>query len=140
MDFIDESSDEETFQAEEAPRQNARIQTFRRFLAEWKKRQLDTILGENQDTLLLNSYSKKMSILYYILKESIENETPLDLDDETLQDAIGELSTLTPHEKTLLLDTLFRDLVEFRFTYDTDLIDNFRTDEALSKNILPNDN
>jgi hypothetical protein len=118
--------------------ESARVDTFRKALSSWKKNELDTTIGEEQDTLLLNAYTKKTADLYYSLKSYIENNTSLSVTDETLNEALGDPTTLTMDERIQILQSLFRDLIEFRFTYDTTLINSFTSEEALDTNIIPN--
>ena len=118
--------------------ESARVDTFRKAISSWKKNQLDTTIGENQDTLLLNAYTKKTADLYYALKSYIENNTSLSVTDEALSEALGDPTTLTMDERIQILQTLFRDLIEFRFTYDTTLINSFTPEEVLDTNIIPN--
>jgi regulator of replication initiation timing len=116
--------------------ESARVDTFRKAISSWKKNQLDTTIGEEQDTLLLNAYTKKTADLYYSLKNYIENNTALSVTDNTLNEALGDPTTLTMDERIQILQSLFRDLIEFRFTYDTTLINSFRSEEALDTNII----
>jgi hypothetical protein len=116
--------------------ESTRVDTFRKAISSWKKNQLDTTIGEEQDTLLLNAYTKKTADLYYSLKNYIENNTALSVTDDTLNEALGDPTTLTMDERIQILQSLFRDLIEFRFTYDTKLINSFRSEEALDTNII----
>lgn len=116
--------------------ESTRVDTFRKAISSWKKNQLDTTIGEEQDTLLLNAYTKKTADLYYSLKNYIENNTALSVTDNTLNEALGDPTTLTMDERIQILQSLFRDLIEFRFTYDTTLINSFRSEEALDTNII----
>ena len=58
--------------------------------------------------------------------------------DEALKGALGDPTTLSMDERIQILQSLFRDLIEFRFTYDTTLINSFTPEEVLDTNIISN--
>ena len=145
-------SDEEIDYSSET---NGKIDDFRKALSQWKQNQVDSILGENQDTLILNEYLKKTGKLYNQLQSHIEMGVPLDTTTKTRGGAatfaaqtntdLQEILTFMPDTanldrdtRTQLLHILFRDLVEFPFTYDTQYTNSLQKDEAFNTNILSN--
>ena len=116
-----------------------RLAQFRRVLSAWKQKELNGILGNNQDTLALNLYSKKTVQVYYALKDYIDEGSALTINEPELTDVLGDPETLTMDERFQILQSLFRDLIEFRFTYDTELINSFNPEEKLNTNIVPNE-
>ena len=130
-------SDEEIDFSEET---NVKIDEFRMALSKWKQNHVDSILGENQDTVVLNAYLKKTGGLYNQLQQHIEMGKPLQLNSEVeeILEFLPETSTLDENTRTQLLHILFRDLIEFPFTYDTHHTNSMKKEEAFDTNILSN--
>jgi hypothetical protein len=133
-------SDDENVEIESMPSPNSeRLAKFRRVLSAWKQKELNDIIGENQNTLALNAYTKKTADVYYALKDYIDEGSALTINEPELTDVLGDPETLTLDERLQILQSLFRDLIEFRFTYDTELINSFNPEEKLNTNIVPNE-
>ncbi len=116
------------------------LRTVRAALAQWKHSQLQSSVKEEQDTTKLNIYLKQSANAYHMMKEYL-NTDARSIPDSTLQpilQAIGDKRLLTEEEEMLLLDYLFRDLIEYPFTYNMSLINSFKTTNALNTNIVPN--
>jgi hypothetical protein len=117
---------------------NTHTDTFREALSRWKQNQVDSILGENQDTIILNTYLKKARTLYSMFHDYIELGKPL-VEDNNIQELVSSLpSEMDMDTRITILHYLFRDLVEFPFTYDTVYTNSLKTEEALNTNILSN--
>jgi hypothetical protein len=117
---------------------NTHTDKFREALSRWKQNQVDSILGENQDTIILNTYLKKARTLYSMLHDYIELGKPL-VEDNSIQELVSSLpSEMDMDTRITILHFLFRDLVEFPFTYDTIYTNSLNTEEALNTNILSN--
>lgn len=115
------------------------IQTVRGAIAKWKQMQLINSVGDEQDTTKLNSYLKLTALAHENLKDylTMNRSQP----DPLLRDivlAIGPVSGLTSEEMMLLDDYIFRDLVEYPFTYNTNLINSFEKRNVLNTKIVPN--
>lgn len=118
---------------------DAYLRNVRGVLATWKQAQLAGTVQDDQDTTKLNGYLKLTALAYQMLKEYLDRPT-LQLDPmlREIVDAIGPVSGLTSEETMLLEDYLFRDLVEYPFTYNTRLINSFETRNVLATKIVPN--
>lgn len=116
---------------------NEHADNFRRILSEWKQSQLDALIGEDQDTLKLNAYLKKASDTYASMKEYIEDNKKGSIDKQLIE-ALGDPREFSTDTRINILHTLFRDLVEFPFTYDTTLINSFDGEEVLHTEIVGN--
>jgi hypothetical protein len=115
------------------------IRNVRGTIAKWKQQQLVNTVQEDQDTTKLNSYLKLTALAHQMLKDYVDTNKPQN--DPLLRDivsAIGPVSGLTSEEIMLLDDYLFRDLVEYPFTYNTQLINSFEKRNALNTKIVPN--
>lgn len=115
------------------------IRNIRGAVAKWKERQLLNTVQEEQDTTKLNGYLKLTALAHEMLKEYIDSRSSQT--DPLLRDivnAIGPVSGLTSEELMLLEDFLFRDLIEYPFTYNTTLINSFEKRNVLNTKIVPN--
>lgn len=138
---MDSDSENSVSSAENIPNYNQNDQTadaFRMALSQWKQKQLDTILGDKQNTTALNAYLKKTKDLYERMKNFIEKNTSSGNIDSELLTTIGNPANFSTNTRINILHTLFRDLIEFPFTYDKTLINSFTDEEALETNIIPN--
>lgn len=117
---------------------NVEADNFRKALSKWKQTQLENIIGEDQDTLALNSYLKRTSEQYEDMKNYIEENKKSDRLDKELLAMVGNPQEFSTDTRINILHTLFRDLIEFPFTYDTVLINSFNEDEAVKRNIVGN--
>lgn len=133
----DYDSDEDIDYSKET---NTKVEDFRRKLSEWKQTQVDSILGENQDTMILNAYLKKSGSIYNDFQDHIELGKPLSGKSgaEEILAFLPDLSSLDVDTRIQLLHILFRDLVEFPFTYDTKYTNSLQKEEAFDTNILSN--
>lgn len=131
-------SETETEYVEEERTTNVKDIHFRETLTTWKKKQLEDILKENQNTLALNSYLQKTAEIYDSLKNYIEGRTKEIPVEKALVEDLGNPLSFDLDTRIRLLHTLFRDLIEFPFTYDTKLINSFTKEDILNTNILPN--
>jgi hypothetical protein len=111
---------------------------FRVAVSKWKEEQLDTILGDTQNTVALNTYLKKTKETYEAMKNYIEGIGLADHIDESLRTALGNPSDFSTDTRINILHTISRDLIEFPFTYDTALINSFQPDETLETEIIAN--
>ena len=119
---------------------NQFVRDIRASLAEWKQEQLLTTTQDDQNTLKLNDYLKVTGLAYQMLKKYIDShgKAPVDPVLHTIVDTIGPLDTLSLEDQLLLEDALFRDLVEYPFSYNRSLINSFEPRNVLSTKIIPN--
>ena len=116
------------------------LRTVRAALAQWKHTQLQTSVKDEQDTTKLNVYLKQTANAYYQMKDYLNTDANT-VSDPSLQDLlqiIGDKRLLSQEEEMLLQEYLFRDLIEYPFTYNTSLINSFKTTNALNTKIVPN--
>lgn len=117
------------------------IRAVRAVLAKWKETQLANSVGDDQDTTKLNTYLKLTALAHQKLQEYLTSTTTRPQTDPLLRElvnAIGPVSGLTSEESMLVEDALFRDLVEYPFTYNTRLINSFEQRNAVTTKIVPN--
>ncbi len=88
----------------------------------------------------LNDYIQMASMAYYMLKDYLDSDGKSTVDPilKPILDVIGPPSELTDEERLILDSYLFRDLVEYPFTYNTSLINSFDEIDVLNTNIVPN--
>lgn len=135
---MDSDSDYDSDRDQDYDSTNAQTEKFRAALSRWKQNQVDTILGENQDTIILNTYLKKARSLYTMLSDHIEQGKPI-IEEESIQEVLSALpSEMDTDTRITILHSLFRDLVEFPFTYDTVYTNSLQKEEVLNTNILSN--
>lgn len=116
------------------------IQNVRASIAKWKQSQLLNTVQDDQDTTKLNGYLKVTAFAYEMLKGFLDSQGKQQMDPNLtgIAQAIGPISGLTSEELMLLEDYLYRDLVEYPFTYNLRLINSFDKRNALNTNIVPN--
>jgi len=116
-------------------RREANKNDFRAKILEWKKKQIDNVTRESQDTTVLNKYLRDSADLYKTIKDKLEGRTEL----------IGgggidyNLNVSSGMERANLLSAAYSDLVEFPFTYSKNLINSFpKTNSLEHAEIIPN--
>lgn len=115
------------------------IRNVRGAIAKWKQAQLLNSVQEDQDTMKLNAYLKLTVFAHQMLKDYIHSKRQqIDPLLRDIVNAIGPVSGLSSEELMLLEDFLFRDLVEYPFTYNTNLINSFEKRNAVNTKIVPN--
>ena len=115
------------------------IRNVRATVATWKQTQLLDSLQDDQDTTKLNGYLKLTALAHQMLKDYVtSNKSQSDPLLRDIVNAIGPISGLTSEELMLLEDSLFRDLVEYPFTYNTNLINSFEKRNTFNRKIVPN--
>lgn len=116
------------------------IETLRDSIAKWKQDQLLESVHDDQDTTKLNSYLKLTGLAYEMLKSYLDSQgkQPFDPILQPIVNAIGPISGLSSEDAMFLEYYLFRDLVEYPFTYNTRLIDSFEKKNILDTKIIPN--
>jgi len=116
------------------------LQDIRSSLKLWKQTQLVELTKEAQETMKLNDYIQMASMAYYMLKDYLDSDGKSTVDPilKPILDVIGPPSELTDEERLILDSYLFRDLVEYPFTYNTSLINSFDEIDVLNTNIVPN--
>lgn len=116
------------------------VRNVRKTVLQWKQKQLLSSLQDEQDTMKLNEYIKLTALTHEMLKKYIKSDgkSPVDPILSDIVQSIGSPSSLTPEEEMLIEDSLFRDLVEYPFTYNTALINSFDKRNVLNTNIVPN--
>lgn len=140
-----DSSDYEETPSEQTTR-DSRIEEFRQRLAAWKKQHLDTITKNNQHTTALNTFTNNCSDLYFLLRDVLEGRPPSEtLRNHSLWKQIGGqqngfFPVRSAMDRTELNHVIFRDLVEFPYTFNTKLINSFpRRDSLEDAEIIPNE-
>lgn len=116
------------------------LRNFRSVLAKWKQDQLQDITQDYQDTMKLNLYIQLTGKAYNLLKDYLNKQNRYKVDSllESIVDAIGPVEELSMEEQMLVEDALTHDLLEYPFTYNTNLIDKFDKRNILNTNIIPN--
>jgi len=116
-------------------RREANKNDFRAKILEWKRKQIDNVTRESQDTTVLNKYLRDSADLYKTIKDKLEGRTEL----------IGgggidyNLNVSSGMERANLLSAAYSDLVEFPFTYSKNLINSFpKTNSLEHAEIIPN--
>lgn len=140
------SSDEETetyppISQEERDLRQERVHEIRSIVLAWKKKLLNAMTKDNQDTLVLNSFRNELVSLFYLLRDTMEGYDPTpELKSHEVWVLIKEYFPLHDGiERIDLTQTLHRDLVEFPFTFNTKLINAFLKKNSLQDaEILPN--
>lgn len=116
------------------------VRNVRKTVLQWKQKQLLSSLQDEQDTMKLNEYIKLTALTHEMLKKYIKSDGKSSVDPilSDIVQSIGSPSSLTPEEEMLIEDSLFRDLVEYPFTYNTALINSFDKRNVFNTNIVPN--
>jgi hypothetical protein len=116
------------------------IDKVRQEITAFKISELQSSIEEDQDTEKLNGYLKITSLAYEMLKRYVDTNGASQLDP--LLRRIGIVlrngKGLTQEEKMLVKEYLFRDLIEYPFTYNSVLINSFDKSEVFNTNIIPN--
>ena len=116
------------------------LRNVRAAVAKWKHSYLQTSVKDDQDTTKLNLFLQQTANAYHTLKEYLDSPTA-SISDPSLQiilEAIGDKHALSQDDEMMLQDYLFRDLIEYPFTYNTSLINSFERTDVLNTNIVPN--
>lgn len=116
------------------------LRNIRGVLGQWKQQQLTNAIHEEQDTTKLNEYIKMTSLAYDMLQEYVKSngKSRMDVSLGDIFRAIGSVENLNREERMLLQEYLFRDLIEYPFTYNTSLINSFQKRNAVNTNFVPN--
>ncbi len=124
----------------EMTQSDAFIRKVRDSLAKWKQTQLMNSTQDDQDTTRLNDYLKVTAVAYDMLIQYLDSDGQKKVDSSLypILHSLGHLSSMTREQEILLREYLFRDLVEYPFTYNTALINSFETKNVLDTNIVPN--
>jgi hypothetical protein len=116
-------------------RREANKNDFRAKILEWKKKQIDNVTRESQDTTVLNKYLRDSADLYKTIKDKLEGRTEI----------IGgggidyNLNVSSGMERANLLSAAYSDLVEFPFTYSKNLNNSVpKTNSLEHAEIIPN--
>jgi hypothetical protein len=145
MDEDYENSDYEESKEERQARDD-RIEEFRQRLAKWKKAHLDEITKDNQQTTALNKYIDDCSDLYFLLRDVLEGHpASIQLRNHSLWKQVGGTQNgffpvRSPIDRTEMNQVIFRDLVEFPYTFNTKLTNAFpRRNSLEDAEIIPNE-
>jgi hypothetical protein len=116
---------------------------FRTVLMEWKKKYLSDLTKEAQDTTVLNIFLKVCATLFYELRDVIEGRQPSKtLVQYSVWKHIQKLHIFPVREPLLRIElsqVIFRDLVEFPFTFNSRLANSFLNRNSLEDTkIVPN--
>jgi hypothetical protein len=118
---------------------NPKTIAFRNALAVWKATQIKDILRDEQDTSALNVYLQSAANLQSTVESYINGNTKIASSiPESFRTILGNIRSMPSDLRAEVSYSLFRDLIEFPFTYDTNLINSFQADEVLKTNIIPN--
>lgn len=119
---------------------DAFLRNIRASLAKWKQEQLVNTTQDAQDTRKLNDYLKMTGLAYTMIKKYLDTHGKMPTDPilKDIVDSIGSLENLSIEKQILLEDALFRDLIEYPFTYNMSLINSFEQRNVLNTNIIPN--
>ncbi len=127
-------------QEEQQVRQQ-RVEEIRSMIQGWKKELLNTMTNGNQDTLVLNQFRNELTNLFYLLRDVMEGYDPSEkLQAHPLWTSLKVYFPLYDGvERIDLTHMLWRDLVEFPFTFNQKLINAFIQKNSLKDaEILPN--
>lgn len=130
-----------TISQEEKDTRQERVDAIRTHVLTWKKKLLNTMTKDNQDTLVLNEFRNELVSFFYLLRDVMEGYEPTpELESHELWLTIKDYFPLHDGiERIDLTHTLYRDLVEFPFTFNTKLINAFLKKNSLENaEILPN--
>jgi hypothetical protein len=116
-------------------RREANKNDFRAKILEWKRKQIDNVTRESQDTTVLNKYLRDSADLYKTIKDKLEGRTEI-IGGEGID---YNLNVSSGMERANLLSAAYSDLVEFPFTYSKNLINSFpKTNSLEHAEIIPN--
>ncbi len=116
------------------------VRNLRGAISIWKQQQLMDSIKEDQDNGKLNDYLKITALAHEMLKKYIDSQGQSQIDPmlNTIIESFGNLSGLTSEERMLVDEYIFRDLVEYPFTFNVGLINSFEKRNILNTNIVPN--
>lgn len=123
--------------AQDIEARNNRLEQFRQTLASWKKDQLNRTTKDEQDVEKLNKFINDCSALYVELRDVIDGKKPSrTLENHPLWKQIGGQQNTyfpikSPLDRAEMSHIVFRDLVEFPFTFNTSLINAFPRKDSL---------
>jgi hypothetical protein len=129
-----------TSQEEKDARQE-RVSEIRNHVLQWKKNLLNATTKDNQDTLVLNQFRNELVSFFYLLRDAMEGYDPSPkLEAHELWGTLKDYFPLHDGiERIDLTQTLYRDLVEFPFTFNMKLTNAFLKKNSLADaEILPN--
>jgi hypothetical protein len=122
---------------QEIEARNDRLEQFRQTLASWKKTQLNNTTKDEQDVTKLNKFIDDCSALYLELRDVIDGKKPSrTLENHSLWKQMGGQQNQyfpikSPLDRAEMSHIVFRDLVEFPFTFNTSLINSFPRKDSL---------
>ena len=117
----DENETYPSITQEEKDERQERVDEIRSRVLSWKKKLLNEMTKDNQDTLVLNEFRNELVSLFYLLRDVMEGYEPSnELESHELWNQISAYFPLHDGiERIDLTHTLFRDLVEYPFTFNT---------------------
>lgn len=137
----DENEVYPTTSPEEKDERQQRVDEIRTTVLTWKKKLLNAMTKDNQDTLILNEFRNELVSLFYLLRDVLDGYEPTNelKSHELWQVLQGYFPLHDGIERIDLTHILFRDLVEYPFTFNTKLINGFLKKNSLEHaEILPN--
>lgn len=126
---------------EEENSRTKRIQGVRNEILKWKKNLLNKLTKDNQDTLVLDIFRNEVNAFYYLIRDVLDGEEPSEeLEEYDIWRRISKYFPLRDSaERIDLSHMLYRDLVEFPFTFNSKLVNSFLEKNSLEDaEILPN--
>lgn len=126
---------------EEKDARQTRVSEIRNHVLQWKKKLLNATTKDNQDTLVLNEFRNELVSVFYLLRDVMEGFDPSpELESHELWTSLKDYFPLHDGiERIDLTQTLYRDLVEFPFTFNMKLTNAFLKKNSLEHaEILPN--
>jgi hypothetical protein len=144
MNSYDDNEEQESFppisQKDQDDREE-RVKAVRKIVHDWKKTLLNAMTKDNQDTLVLNKFRNELVRLFYLLRDVMEGDEPSkELTNHELWTSLQEYFPLYDGiERIDLTHGLHRDLIEFPFTFNMNLVNAFLKRNSLQNaEILPN--
>jgi hypothetical protein len=141
MSSPDEEETFPTISQEEKDTRQERVNEIRSHVLTWKKKLLNAMTKDNQDTLVLNEFRNELVSFFYLLRDVMEGYDPTpELESHEVWATIKDYFPLHDGiERIDLTHSLYRDLVEFPFTFNSKLINGFLKKNSLENaEILPN--
>ena len=141
MSSPDEEETFPTISQEEKDTRQERVNEIRSHVLTWKKKLLNAMTKDNQDTLVLNKFRNELVSFFYLLRDVMEGYDPTpELESHEVWATIKDYFPLHDGiERIDLTHSLYRDLVEFPFTFNSKLINAFLKKNSLENaEILPN--
>lgn len=134
---MSDESDTESNPVEIDSSHEERVTAFRTAIATWKRDTLNSFTENQQDPTKLNSFLTNLTTLYYEFLKVLEGNRPSRvLLEHPLWKRLNSSDTQffpvqSPLNRTVFKQILFRDLVEFPFTFNLELIDSFPEKNSL---------